>query len=133
MPAVAAAALVVVMLGIGLTVIVIEKDFVVSVTEVAVIVAVNCAVTEFGATYVADVVLVFASVPLPDKVQVTPPFFESFDTCAVIVTDCAWSIALLAAFKVTAIGALEDPQSVRKNANTRRRQRLATRTVDVMT
>jgi hypothetical protein len=74
------------MAGRALTVICKVADFVVSVTEVAVTVAVNALVTEAGALYVAEVVVWPLSVPLPETPHDTPAFFASFVTEAVMET-----------------------------------------------
>lgn len=63
--------------------------FVASETEVAVMVAVNAVVTLAGASYVAEVVEVLASVPPPETAQVTPAVFGSCLTVAVMGTVCA--------------------------------------------
>jgi hypothetical protein len=84
-PAVAARE-VVVMAGSGATLICNVAIFVVSVTEVAVTVAVNAVVTLAGALYVAELVVALASVPPPDTAQVTPAVFGSCLTVAVMGT-----------------------------------------------
>lgn len=64
-------------------------DLVPSETEVAVTVAVNALATEAGALNVAAEVVWPVSVPPPETVHVTPPFFESLETVAVSATVCA--------------------------------------------
>jgi len=60
-------------------------DFVESLTEVAVTVAVNAVVTDAGAWYVAEVVVgVPLKEPPPETLHVTPAAFESCATEAVI-------------------------------------------------
>jgi hypothetical protein len=72
-----------VIVGGGLTLICTLADFVGSVIEVAVTVAVNALVTEAGAVKVADVVVWALSVPPPETLHCTPALFESFVTDAV--------------------------------------------------
>lgn len=88
MPAVAAGREAVEIEGAGLTVICSEADFVMSVTDVAVTVAVIELAPDVGATYVAPAVVWLLKVPPPVTVQVTPAFFESCATIAVIPTVC---------------------------------------------
>lgn len=64
-------------------------DFVESVIEVAVTVAVSAAGTDAGVLYVADVVVWLVNVPPPETLHATPAFFASFATEAVIATVCA--------------------------------------------
>jgi hypothetical protein len=61
-------------------------DFVVSVIEAAVTVAVNALVTEAGVLKVAEVVVWELSVPPPETLHVTPALFESLLTEAVMET-----------------------------------------------
>ncbi len=71
--------------GSGLTLICKLADFVESLTEVAVTVAVNAVVTDAGAWYVAEVVVgVPLNEPPPETLHVTPAPFESCATAAVI-------------------------------------------------
>ena len=77
------------MAGSGATLICKAAVFVASDTEVAVTVAVNAAVTEAGALYVAAAVVVLVSVPPPETAQVTPAVLASFLTVAVMGTVCA--------------------------------------------
>jgi glycerol kinase len=84
MPAVAVGKVVVVMVGGGLTLTCTVADFVASVIEVAVTVAVNTVVTEAGALYVTEVVVWALSVPPPETPHWTPALFASPVTVAVM-------------------------------------------------
>ena len=52
-------------------------------------VAVNAVVTVLGALYVTELVVWALSEPAPVSAHATPPFFESFDTVAVMLALCA--------------------------------------------
>jgi hypothetical protein len=80
---------VVVIAGKGATLICKVAIFVASETDVAVTVALKTVVTEAGASYVAEAVLVLVSVPPPETAQVTPAVFGSCATAAVMGTVCA--------------------------------------------
>ncbi len=103
--------------GTGFNVICTEPDFDVSLTDVAVTVTVVWVVTEAGAVYVALVVEVPLNEPAETEPQVTPAFLESFATVAVMADVCPWSIAAGAAFRVTAIGAVDELQPTRRETN----------------
>ena len=75
--------------GSGFTLICKVEDFVVSEIDVAVMIAVNALVTDAGALYVAEVVVCPLSVPPPETPHVTPAFFESFVTEALMEAACA--------------------------------------------
>jgi hypothetical protein len=85
-PAVAAARDNIVTAGRGLTLICRVADFVVSVTDVAVTVAVKGLVTEAGVLYVAVDVLCAVNVPPPLTVHCTPAPLLSWARVAVIAT-----------------------------------------------
>jgi hypothetical protein len=107
----------------GLTVTCNDADFVGSLTEVAVTVAVIVLETEAGVLYVAALVVWLDSVPPPDTPHVTPALFGSFDTVAVTLTVCPWSIVCVAlGDKLTTIGAGLDeeppPQPASKETET---------------
>lgn len=90
-PTTPAGSVVVVIAGGALTVMLSEAAFVVSVTDVAVIVA--DPVPDAGALYVADVEVWLDSVPGPVMAHVTPLLCESLATVAVTFTLCPWSMA----------------------------------------
>lgn len=98
-------------------------------------VAVNAVVTVLGALYVTELVVWALSEPAPVSAHATPPFFESFDTVAVMLALCAWSIAELLDVVATLTGReeLAALQPIKKKESVMRRHRPATRAAYFMT
>ena len=85
--------------GRGTTVMVIDADLLVSVTEVAATLTVMLDKTEAGALYITAVVVTFVKVPhaapvhpVPESAQVTPWDFESLETVTEKFFCCPWAI-----------------------------------------
>ena len=92
--------------GFGSTLIVVLADWLLSLTELAVMVTANSAVTVAGGLYVAAVVVVPLKLPqeLAEQVgvaQVTPAPVESFRTVALKLAVLAWSMAGLSEVTLT--------------------------------